>query len=141
MSEKKERAEKIVQQMFDNDTFSQWLGIECTKVEVGGCSLKMKVRDEMLNGFGIGHGSITYALADSALAFASNGHGKHCVSIDTQISHLLPCKTGDVLNAEAVEIQRSRNLARYDVHIKNDKGELLAHFRGTVFIKDKEWVV
>ena len=127
--------------MFENDTFSQWLGIEYTEVEAGRCLLKMKVRDEMLNGFGIGHGSITYALADSALAFASNGHGKHCVSIDTQISHLLPCKAGDVLSAEAFEIQRSKSLARYDVHIKNDSGELLAHFRGTVFIKSKEWVV
>ena len=95
----------------------------------------------MLNGFGIAHGSITYALADSALAFASNSHGKHCVSIDTQISHILPCKSGDEISAEAVEIQRSKSLARYDVHIKNNNGELLAHFRGTVFIKKSEWIV
>ena len=105
--------------MFENDPFSQWLGIECLEVEAGQCRLKMKVRDEMLNGFGIAHGSITYALADSALAFASNGHGKHCVSIDTQISHILPCKSGDEIIAEAKEIQRSKSLARYDIHIKN----------------------
>ena len=141
MSGKKELSQKIVQQMFENDPFSKWLGIECLEVEAGQCRLKMTVRDEMLNGFGIAHGSITYALADSALAFASNGHGKHCVSIDTQISHILPCKSGDEISAEAVEIQRSKSLARYDVHIKNNKDELLAHFRGTVFIKKKEWIV
>ena len=141
MSGKKELAEKIVDEMFENDSFSQWLGIICLEVEPGRCKIKMTVRDEMLNGFGIAHGSITYALADSALAFASNGHGKHCVSIDTQISHISPCKSGDELIAEATEIQRSKSLARYDVHIRNDRNELLAHFRGTVFIKEKEWNV
>ncbi|HAW51883.1 MAG TPA: thioesterase [Flavobacteriales bacterium] len=141
MSGKKELAEKIMHKMYDNDPYSQWLGIECLDVDAGHCTLKMVLRDEMLNGFGIAHGSITFALADSALAFASNGHGKHCVSIDTQISHTAPCGSGDVLLAEATEIQRSKSLARYDVHVKNDKGELRAHFRGTVFIKDKEWII
>ena len=141
MSGKKELAEQIMHLMLDNDPFSQWLGIECLEIETGRCKLKMKVRNEMLNGFGIAHGSITYALADSALAFASNGHGKHCVSIDTQISHLAPCKSGDELIADAIEIQRSKSLARYDVHIKNGVGNLVAHFRGTVFIREKEWSV
>lgn len=141
MPGKKELAKEIVRKMFQNDSFSKWLGIECLEVDLGQCKLKMKIREEMLNGFGIAHGSITYALADSALAFASNGHGKHCVSIDTQISHLAVCKSGDEITAEAVEIQRSKSLARYDVHIRNQKSELIAHFRGTVFIKKTEWVV
>ena len=136
---KTELAKKVVQQMFQNDAFSQWLGIECLEIEPGSCKLKMTIRDEMLNGFGIAHGSITYAIADSALAFASNGHGKQCVSIDTQISHVSPCVSGDEITAEAVEIQRSKSLARYDVRVKNKQEELVAHFRGTVFIKEKEW--
>ena len=80
-------AKKVVDRMFNNDPFSQWLGIE--RLEDGaGCSvLKMTIRKDMLNGFDIAHGGITYSLADSALAFASNGHGRMAVSVETSISH------------------------------------------------------
>ena len=67
-------AQKVVDTMFANDYFSQWLGIERVKVEPGHCILKMQIRKEMLNGFSIAHGGIAYSFADSALAFASNYH-------------------------------------------------------------------
>ena len=81
--------------MLENDHYSQWLGIERLGETPGTCQLKMTVRKEMLNGFGIAHGAITYALADSALAFASNSHGRHAVSVETSISHLLPVREHD----------------------------------------------
>jgi acyl-CoA thioesterase len=52
-------AEKIVESMFVNDAFSQWLGIERLRVAPGICDLRMTVRAEMLNGFSIAHGGIT----------------------------------------------------------------------------------
>ena len=141
MLDKEEHAREVVQKMFENDAFSQWLGIERMEIEAGRCVLSMKIRDEMLNGFNMAHGSITYAIADSALAFASNGHGKHAVSIDAQISHLAPCSSGDTIKAVANEIQRSKSLARYDIDLTNQNEELVAHFRGTVYIKDVDWEV
>jgi len=125
--------------MYDNDPFSQWLGVERLYESQGTSKLRMTIRKEMLNGFGIAHGSITYALADSALAFASNSHGQKCVSIDTQISHLYPCKDGDVITATANEISRSRKLGRYDIDVVNQDDKLVAHFRGTVFVKPEAW--
>lgn len=62
--------------MLNHDSFSNWLGIELVEISEGYCRLKMKVRQEMTNGFNIAHGGIAYSLADSALAFASNSHGK-----------------------------------------------------------------
>ena len=64
----KELATKVVDQMYDNDPFSLWLGIERVEDGVGSSVLRMTVTQEMLNGFGIAHGGITYSLADSALA-------------------------------------------------------------------------
>jgi len=69
--------QKIVIKMFDQDAFSQWLGIQIVDVSEGYCQIKMTVRKEMLNGFQIAHGGIAYSLADSALAFASNSNGKN----------------------------------------------------------------
>jgi len=69
------KAEKIVEQMIVNDHFSQWLGIEVLEVKEGFARIQMCVTSEMLNGHGIAHGGISFSLADSAFAFASNAHG------------------------------------------------------------------
>jgi acyl-CoA thioesterase len=101
-------AEHVVDAMYRNDLFSQWLGIERMLVETGKCILRMKVRKEMLNGFDIAHGGICYSLADSALAFASNSHGRKSVSVETSISLTEQVKEGDVLTAAAEEISVSK---------------------------------
>ena len=59
---------KIVDKMYENDAFSKWLGIKRIEDGAGKSVLQMTVRKEMLNGFDIVHGGITYSLADSALA-------------------------------------------------------------------------
>ena len=75
-------------------------------------------------------------LADSALAFASNGHGQHAISIETGISHAKPIHVGDLLIATATERQRGKTLARYDVTVTvQDKP--VALFKGTVFYSIK----
>ncbi|MEY4461428.1 MAG: hypothetical protein RL429_1417 [Bacteroidota bacterium] len=131
-------APEIVAQMMRHDAFSQWLGVTVHVAEPGHCILEAVARPEALNGFGIAHGGLTYSLADSALAFASNGHGQHAVSIETSIAHLKPVSAGDLLIAEATERHRSKTLGRYDVIVRRD-GVDVAHFRGTVFFKDTLW--
>ena len=76
---------KIVDKMYENDAFSKWLGIKRIEDGAGKSVLQMTVRKEMLNGFDIVHGGITYSLADSALAFASNGHGRKAVSVENMV--------------------------------------------------------
>ncbi len=119
--------------MYDNDSFSKWLGIEIIEVGVGHCKLKMSVRAEMLNGFKIAHGSITFALADSALAFAANSHGRISVSLDVTVSYLSPAMEGDILTAVAEEIHLANNTAQYDITITNQHNRKIAVFRGTVY--------
>lgn len=132
--------DKIVEHMYIHDHFSQWLGIRRISEGPGHCVLEMEVRPEMVNGFGIAHGAITYALADSALAFASNAQGRKAVSIETSINHLKPVKPGDLLQAEAEETSMSHKLAIY--HIRVTRGdELVAHFKGVVYRKEEEWNV
>ncbi len=133
------KPEHIVNRMYEQDAFSQWLGIERIAVEAGRCVLKMKIREEMTNGFGIAHGGIAYSLADSALAFASNARGQHALSIETSISHTLPLRTGDTLMAIATEEQLSRRIGIYRVEVKRADGQLAALFKGTVYRKSQAW--
>ena len=69
-------AVKVVNQMYEKDRLSQWLGIELIEIEKGKSVIKMEIREEMLNGFDVIHGGITFSLADSAFAFAANSHGR-----------------------------------------------------------------
>jgi acyl-CoA thioesterase len=129
---------KIVDRMFEGDLFSQWLDIRRIEEGEGYCTLEMTVRPEMVNGFGIAHGAITYAIADSALAFASNARGRKAVSIETSINHLMPVRTGDVLTAIAEESSLGNKLGVY--HIRVMRGDdLVALFKGVVYRREEEW--
>ena len=132
-------AQRVVSRMYDNDPFSIWLGIERVVVEAGKCVLRMTVRSEMLNGFAIAHGGITFSLADSCLAFASNSHGVQSVSVETSISHTRPVKDGDVLTATSEEKNLSRSIGVYYITVTNQRAEEVALFKGTVYRTGKAW--
>ena len=135
----KELAAKVVDQMYSNDPFSQWLGIERIEDGEGTSILSMTIRKEMLNGFGIAHGGIAYALADSALAFASNSYGQKSVSIETSISHIESVKEGDKLTAIARELSLTNKLGIYEITITNQDNIKVALFKGTVYRTGKDW--
>ncbi len=137
----KVKASKVVDRMYNNDPFSQWLGIERIQDGAGSSELRMTIRREMLNGFDIAHGGITYALADSALAFASNGHGRMSVSVETSISHTESLKEGDVITATAEEMSLSNKIGVYHITIRNQDKKVVALFKGTVYRMSKEWYV
>ena len=129
---------EIVNKMFENDAFSQWLGIVVEEISEGNCTLSMTIRKDMLNGFGIAHGGITYAIADSALAFASNSHGKQSVSIDTSINHIESLKEGDTITAIAQENSVKNKFGFYNIRVRKED-TLVALFKGTVYRSDREW--
>ncbi len=131
--------EEIITIMLENDAFSKWLHVNIDAIGKGFCKLSAKIKPEMLNGFGIAHGGITYSLSDSALAFASNSYGFQCVSIETAISHLRPARESDILYVDCTEVHRGRSIAIYTVNIKNQNGEDISHFKGTVHISEREW--
>src|SRR5580693_9434654 len=99
----------------------------------------MKVREEMVNGFGIAHGGIAFSFADSALAFASNAYGRLCVALECSISFAIAVKVGDELTCEATELTITNKTATYLMEIKNQKDEKVAYFKGTVYRTSKEW--
>ena len=138
--EAEERARRLVGTMLARDAFSAWLGIEVTDVRPGACTARMTVREEMTNGFGVCHGGVTFALADSALAFASNTHGTVTVSVENSMTYPAAARAGDVLVAIAAEEASSTRLAYYRVKVTRQDGTTVALFRGTVYRTQKELV-
>ena len=131
------RAASLVAAMLEGDAFTRWLGAELVAVAPGACTLRMRVREEMVNGFGVAHGAIVFALADSAMAFASNTHGTVTVSVENSVTYPRPVRVGDVLTASAEEESAGTRLAFYLVVVRNQDGDTAALFRGTVYRTSK----
>ena len=126
-------ANEVVDHMMEHDLFSQWLGIHVLEVTEGFSKIKMTVRNEMINGFGIVHGGIAFSLADSAFAFACNNRNNLSVALDTSINFLKPVNVDDELTAEAKEIHNGRSTGLYQITITNQHDQVVAVFKGTCF--------
>ncbi len=139
MNDEQALAKKIFDAMYKKDEMSKWLGIEALEIAQGHAVLRMTVRDEMLNGMDIAHGGITYSLSDSALAFASNSHGRKAVSVETSISHIKPVYGGDILTATTKEERVTKKIGIYTISVTNQQDEKVALFKGTVYRSSLEW--
>jgi acyl-CoA thioesterase len=132
--------QQVVDHMMLHDRFSQWLGIEVLNIETGSSKIRMVIREEMLNGFGIIHGGIAFSLADSAFAFACNNRNTLSVALDTSINFLRQVQVGDVLTATATEIHNGRSTGLYHVAITDEKDQLVAQFKGLCYRTQKNLV-
>ena len=132
--------EKVVAHMFEEDLFSQWLGIEILSIMEGYAKTKMTVRKEMINGLGIVHGGIAFSLADSTFAFACNNRNNLSVALDTSINFLKPVHVDDLLIAEAKEIHNGKSTGLYQITITNQRDHIVAMFKGTCFRTGKKLI-
>lgn len=120
----------VVNHMMEHDRFSQWLGIQVLEIREGFSRISMVIRPEMVNGFGIIHGGVTFSLADSAFAFACNNRNLLSVALDTSINFIKAVQVGDELVATAHEIHNGRSTGLYHIDIHNQREELVAQFKG-----------
>ena len=140
MDDNKELATKVVDHLIENDLFSKWLGIEVLGTSEGYSKIKMTVRKEMINGFGIVHGGIAFSLADSAFAFACNNRNNLSVALDTSIDFIKPVHVNDVLTAEVKEMHNGKSTGIYHIFITNQNKDTVALFKGTCFRTGKNLI-
>jgi acyl-CoA thioesterase len=139
-TEKDQLANTVVNHMMHHDLFSQWLGIEVLDIKEGYSKIKMTIRPEMLNGFGIVHGGIPFSLADSAFAFACNNRNALSVALDTSINFIKPVQVQDVLIAEAIEVHNGKSTGLYTISITNQHNQLVALFKGLCYRTSKQLI-
>lgn len=99
-------AQRSADVMWAGDAASRALGMRIVQVGPGRAVLAMTVRDDMVNGHGIGHGGLTFTLADSAFAFACNSYNRRTVAAGAEVRFRVPTRLGDELVATAVERSR-----------------------------------
>lgn len=123
--------------ILSNDYASEWLGIEVLALQDGHATIAMTLRPEMMNGFGITHGGMIFAFADSAFALACNsaqGDGRTVtVASGVDVNFLAPTHAGQRITAIANRRQQQGRSGLYDVQVvaEDDGGPtVVAEFRG-----------
>ncbi|MFA5619683.1 MAG: hotdog fold thioesterase [Weeksellaceae bacterium] len=124
---------EVVKYMYERDYFSQWMDIKVLDIKENYCLLEMPIKKEMINGLKTVHGGVTFALADSALAFAGNSSGNAGVAQTCSINFMRAGREGDIFRAEAKLENETRKTAVYDIKITNQNGESVAKFVGTLY--------
>ena len=123
-------AQLCAEALLAGDQASRNLGMRMEDVKPGAARLRMTVRLDMVNGHGICHGGIVFALADSAFAVACNTYNAVTVAAAASIDFLAPVRMHDELTAEARELWRSKRSGIYEIVVSNQRGEQVALFRG-----------
>jgi acyl-CoA thioesterase len=126
-------ADEVGRVMYAQDKASRALGMTVEAIGPGHATLRMSVRDDMLNGHATCHGGLIFTLADSAFAFACNACNRVTVALGAQVTFVNPAKLGDVLIAEAKEQSRTRRTGVYDVEVTTEDGRTIALFRGNAY--------
>jgi acyl-CoA thioesterase len=107
-----------------DDYASEWMGIEVLSLGDGHATIRMTLRQEMLNGFGMAHGGMVFAFGDTAFALACNpavpdfpDAATITVAAGVDINFLKPAFRGQVLTAVANRRASTGRSGLYDVQI------------------------
>jgi acyl-CoA thioesterase len=131
MMDARQLARRVGETMYAADAASrEFLQMELVACEPGRAVMRMTVREPMLNGHKICHGGLIFTLADSTFAFACNSHNKVAVAAGCSIEFLKPGQLGDVLTCEGIEQVLQGRHGVYDMKVTNQRGEVIAMFRG-----------
>ena len=124
-------AQQVGQSMFASDIASkQTMGMELVFCKPGQARMQMRVTPAHLNGHQICHGGFIFTLADSTFAFACNSHNNVAVAASAAIEFLKPAFLDDVLVCDGQEQVLSGRHGIYDMVVHNQRGEVVAMFRG-----------
>jgi uncharacterized protein (TIGR00369 family) len=119
--------EKIFES-FGKVPFVRLIGMELVALDVGEASIKLEIRDELRQPYGLLHGGATASLIDTATAFAILGHlaeGETASTVDLTIQYLRPHTEGAV-SCTAKVTRAGKRLIFVSAEVVNDHGKLVA---------------
>jgi len=123
--------------MLRRDRASAALGMIVERDEPGEAVVSMRVRDDMTNGFGITHGGMVFALADTAFAMVCNDTDAVTVAAGADIAFLAPTRPGQTLTAHARRRSVVGRAGICDVTVTDETGAVVAEFRGRSVVTNR----
>lgn len=125
-----ELASRVARTMLAAEGTGPAWDLRIEEVRAGYVRISMLVRPDMLNGHGIAHGGMIFALADSAFAYVCNGANHVSVAAQASIVFLDKAAEGETLIAEAEEVAREGRAGVTRVAVRTNDGRAIAEFTG-----------
>jgi acyl-CoA thioesterase len=125
-----ELANRVAHEMLAAEGTGPAWGIVIEEARAAYARLSMKVRADMLNGHGIAHGGMIFALADTAFAYVCNGANHASVAAQASIVYLDKVAEGETLIAEGEEVAREGRAGVTRVSVRTSDGRKVAEFTG-----------
>ena len=125
-----ELANQVARAMLAAEGTGPAWGITIEEARAGYARLSMTVRPDMLNGHGIVHGGMVFALADTAFAYVCNGRNEKTVAAQASIVFLGSANEGDRLIAEAEEVATEGRSGVTRVTVRTSDRRAIAEFTG-----------
>ena len=132
-----DKIKKAICRQFENEPFGKKFGLKLIDVQEGFAKVEMHFTQDMENMFGMAHGGMIFSLMDAAFEVASNSHGTMAVALNMNINYLASPARGARLTAEAMEINKTKRTAAYNIRATDDSGKLLAVCQSLVYRLDK----
>lgn len=126
-----------IYEFFKQDRYAAYSNVELLEVKKGYARARMKIEEHHLNGANICQGGAIFTLADLAFAAAANSHAILTVSINSSVNFFRGESEG-YLYATAREMFTHSKMCNCEVHITNEKEQLVATFNATGYRKDKK---
>lgn len=123
-------ARRVATEMLATEGTGPAWGIRIEEARHRYARVSMVVRSDMLNGHGIAHGGMIFALADSAFAYVCNGGNHASVAAQASIVFLDKVAKGETLIAEAEEVVREGRAGVTRVAVRTADGRSIAEFTG-----------
>ena len=123
-------ADQVARHMLASEGTGPAWGIEIEEVRAGYARIAMRLRADMMNGHGIAHGGMVFALADTAFAYVCNGRNEKTVAAQASIIFLGRAAEGETLIAEAEELAGVGRSGVTRVAVRTAEGRAVAEFTG-----------
>jgi uncharacterized protein (TIGR00369 family) len=113
---------------FGKVPFVRLIGMQLVELEIGRAEIRLKMRDELRQPYGLLHGGVTASLIDTATAFAILGNlaeGETASTVDLTIQYLRPHTEGTI-NCTAKVTRAGKRLLFVSAEVVNEEGKLVA---------------
>ncbi len=124
---------ETLKERFEAEPFARGLGIRLLELKEGFARVEMEVKEEHENIFGYAHGGAIFALIDAAFELAGNSRGEVSVALNMNVTYTSPAKRGDLLRAEAKEVNTTRKTGLYEIKVFNQEQKLVASCSALVY--------
>jgi len=129
-----ERLKNAIMRAVEQEPLARRFGMELVALDTGRSVVEMTYEPPCMgNLYQRAHGGAVYSLMDEAFETASQTHGTIAVALNVNVTYVASPDRRTRLRAEAMEINRTKKTATYDIKVFDEKEKLIATCQALAF--------